>query len=458
MTEAATTTIPSPRSAERLPWSVVLGYSAGQFGTGILPLVLLTWMMYFYSPPEAGAFVLLSPAVLGTIRLVERIAGAVFEPLIGHLSDRSRSRYGRRLPWIVLGLPFLVGSFVLIWFPPAATTTDDPAVIAHCAIVLMVFFASYTAVVAPFGALLPEIAASARERLRLSVWMSIFEVLSNIVGAFGAGAIVGLGAIAIAGVSFANGYELLGIAAGLLGLLSFLPVPLLVREPPRGAEHDVPFSLVEAMKHSLKNPAFIPYALGVGGFRFATTSAIVGLPYIATQLMGTSEEGAGAMQGIIIIVAALAFPLVQALANRHGTARVFRWAGLGFVVVLPMMGLIGHVPHLPPMAHGIVIFVLAGFSTAGVLVLPRALMADVIDLDAKRTGYRREAMYNGMGGVVEKLGEAFGMGAVGYLFQFLGQDAERSLGLRLVGVAAAIGVGLGLVAFRSYRIDHEVTS
>lgn len=430
----------------------MLGYAAGQFGTGILPLVLLTWMMYFYSPPEAGAFVLLSPALLGTIRLVERLAGGILEPLICYQSDRTRSRFGRRLPWIAGGTPILCASFAAIWFPPETSVTDDPRVVVHAAIALMLFFAAYTAVVGPFVALLPELTRSAKERVRISVWMSVSEVLSNVAGALGAGALAGLGATALGGLAFANGYEVLGVTVGALGLLSFVPVLLFVREPPQGAEHAVPFSLPRAIVESLRNPQFLPYAAGIGGFRFATTTAVVGLPYFATQLMGLDEELAGVMQAIIILVALVAFPLVARLADRLGKAAVFRWAGLGYVVVLPLMGTIGLIPGLPPVAHGTVLFVLAGFSTASVLVLPRALIADVIDLDAERTGFRREGMYNGMAGVVEKCGEALGMGIVGYLIQAFGGSAAEPLGLRLIGVAAAVGLGAGLLVFSRYTV------
>lgn len=437
----------------RLPWRVVLGYASGQFGTALLPLVLISWILYFYSPPEGGAaLALLSPVVLGNIRLVERIVGAFLEPIVGYWSDRTRTRWGRRLPWIVLGLPFLVSSFVLIWFPPSATRVDDPRVIVHCALMLMAFYLSYTIVVAPYVALLPELTGDPKQRVRLSVWMSVFEVLSNIVGALGAGALVGLGAITVAGVAFENGFELLGVVTGALALLAFVPVPLLVREPPRTEAHDVRFSLSEAVITSLKNPEFIPYACATGGFRFATTCAVVGIPFIATQLMGTDEEMAGVMLAIIIVIAMLSFPLVQWLSNRYGKARVFRWAAVGYIVVLPLIGAIGLVPGVEPLVQGVVLFVLSGFSTATLFVLPRALLADVIDLDEQRTGYRREAMYNGMAGVVEKFGEALATGLVGYLFAFFGNSSASPGGLRLVGIAAAVGLGGGMLVFRRYSI------
>lgn len=430
---------------------MVLGYSAGSLGTGLLPVILVGWMMYFYSPPAGEGLILISAVMLGQIRMYERIIGAVVEPMIGYLSDRTRSRFGRRIPWIAIGLPFLIASFVMIWFPPAGEGVDDLRVLLHCGITLMIFFAAYTVVVAPFVAMLPELTTDSAERVRLSMWMSYFEVLSNVAGAVGAGLLVGAGATRVLGIDFDNGYQLLGVVVGVVSFLSFLPVVLIVREPARASSHEIPFSLWRAMVESLKNPQFVPYAFAVSGFRFGTTCVVIAIPFIATQLMGTNEEVAGFMLAIIIIVAALAFPLVSKLAEKHGKARVFRWGALGYLIVLPLTGTIGMLP-ISPMIHGAVLFVAAGFSTATVLVLPRALIADVIDVDEQRTGYRREAMYNGMSGVLEKVGEALATGFVGFLFQFYGNSAGQPLGIRLVGAGAAVGVGAGLLMFRRYTI------
>ena len=184
----------------------------------------------------------------------------------------------------------------------------------------------------------------------------------------------------------------------------------------------------------------------------ATATAVAGIPYLGTELMGLDEEHAALLLAVIIVFALIAIPFVERLANRRGKAAVFRLGGIGFLITLPMMGLIGLIPGVPPLVLGVLLFVLSGFPVATMLVLPRALLADVIDVDEARTGYRREAMYNGMSGVVEKAGEAASAVSIGVLFDTLGNGGTRVLGLRLVGVAAAIGVLLGLWLFRRYTL------
>jgi GPH family glycoside/pentoside/hexuronide:cation symporter len=435
---------------ERLPWSVVLGYGSGAFAQGLLPLIVASWLMYFYSPPAGEGVLFLSPALFGTIRLLERGAGAFLEPIVGHLSDRTRSRFGRRMPWIAAGLPIVCLSFAALFFPPAGEATDSIRVVVHLAVALMLFFASYTAVFAPYSALHPELSSSTGQRVRLSVWMAIFEVASNVFGSLAAAPLVGLGAMTVLGIALANGFELLVVVSAGLAFLSVLPVLLFTKERhvPEAARS---LGFVEAVRVSLANEAFLRYGALIFALRASASTAVIGIPFIATELMGSDEEGASYMLAIIIVVATLAFPMVQRLADRHGKKRVMRWGAIGYVFTLPLMGAIGLVP-IPPLVHGMILFVLTGFSTATLFVLPRPLLADVIDLDEKRTGLRREAMYTGMSGVLEKLGEAFAGGAVGYLFQWFGNSASQPLGLRLLGLAGAVTLAGGLFVFRRYPL------
>lgn len=432
--------------SERLPARVVFGYAAGSFANALIAIVLTSWIYYFYSPPEdAKTALLLSPWIVGIVRVLERIAGALIEPLVGHFSDRTNSRFGRRIPWIAFGAPILCGSFCAIWFPPGGGA-DDPLIIAYLGVMLILFWGSYTAVVAPYLALLPELSKTDEGRLRLSTWLAVFEVLATIAGSIGAGILIDAGHIGPIG----DGFKLTGIVFGLISLSGFAIVVLSVKEPTVGQVKPVEFSLFRAAAESLKNPEFLPYATGVAGYRLATTSAVIGVPYIATVLMHTDEATAGYMLAIIPVIAVIAFPIVQRLSSVHGKAAIFRAGGIGFVIVLPLMGTIGLVPGVPPMVHGLLLFVLAGFPVATLMVLPRTLLADVIDVDEKRTGYRREAMYNGMAGVVEKAGEAASFGLVGVLFEQLGNSSSEPLGLRLLGAGAACGVLIGLFVFRRY--------
>lgn len=439
-------------SMARLSTPVALAYALVSFGSTLPSLVLTSWVLYFYSPPAGEGAILVSGSMIGGIRVAERILGALIEPFVGHVSDRTKTPWGRRRPWIAVGAPIMLVAFVGIWNPPGGLPTNDLRVVLHFAFFIVVFWAGYTMAVSPYLALLPELAEGEQERVRLSTKVAVFEVLANVAGSVAAGMLIAVGATRVLGLDLANGYELLGLVVAAVALVCFLPMLLVVPDPPRTAAHEVQVSLLESARLSLKNPLFLPYAGAVSGYKMATSAAVIGVPFLATQLMGVTVEVASYMLAVIICTALVLFPVVQRAADKHGARGVFAAGGIGFLVTLPLMGTIGLVPAIPPMVHGTVLFALSGFSVACVLVLPRALLAEVIDRDARDTGQRREGMYNGMSGVVEKLGEALSAGMVGVLFDVFGSSTASPLGLRLLGVGAAGGVVVGLWSLSKYEV------
>ncbi|MEQ9499578.1 MAG: MFS transporter [Deltaproteobacteria bacterium] len=431
-----------------LSTGAVLRYAVGGVGQSVLPLLVGTWLIAFYTEQEHAY--LLSAGVLGTVVMVERIFGAILEPLIGYASDRTASRFGRRRPWIAVGLPVLVVAYFMLWSPPAADGLNATSTIVWVAACFLFYNAAYTAVFAPYNALLPELHRATKERLRLSSWMGIFEVVGQIAVSVGGAALIGLGAVAWWGLSFSSGFAVLAAVAVAVTLVTMLPVVLFTREvsaEPAAGE----LGLVAALTASFANRHFVRYAVGLLGFRIATNLVLAGIPFVGVKLMGLTSAETSYVPAVIIVVAVLAFPVVQRLANRHGKARVFRWGGFGFVVLLPLMGLVDRLV-LPPLAVGGVLFALSGFSVATLLVLPRALLADIVDHDETRTGLRREAIYTGMSGIFEKLGMALSAGIAGLMLELFGQTSGNLLGVRLLGVAGSVVLALSLAVFRRYDL------
>lgn len=439
------TTPPGP-----LPTPRVIGFAAAAFAQSVLPLVVSAFVLYYYSPPPEEGLLLLSPAVIGTIRMVLGILNAAVEPAVGHLSDRTRTRFGRRRPFMVFGLPLLLLGFGAVWFPERGLPVDAASTQLHLALSLGLFFGAYTLVFAPYNAMLPELTPDDGQRLRVSLWMSLFEVLAQIFGSVVAALLIGVGAVHLGLVSLDNGYQLLALVCIVISVLAVGTALFSFQESPPVDTIQAP-GFGASAKTALANLNFRRYGAAVFAFRLASASAVITIPFLGTQLMGLEEAQAPLLLAVIIVVAVLGFPLVQRLAGQRGRAKVFRYGGYGFLIVLPLMGAIGLVPGLPPLVHGVLLFVGAGFSVATLLVLPRTLLADIIDGDAAATGQRKEALYTGMSGVVEKLGEAGASGVVGLLFGVFGNDRTSPMGLRLVGVAAALVLALGLWAFRGQQ-------
>lgn len=439
--------MPSPEVV-RLPTPRVLAFAAAAFGQAVLPLVVSAFVLYYYSPPAGEGVALLTPAVIGAIRVVIGVFNAAVEPAVGYLSDRTRTPFGRRRPFMLFGLPVLLLGFLWVWFPTRGLPVDAAGTQLHLTLALLFFFTAYTFVFGPYNALLPELSPDEGQRMRVSLWMSLFEVLAQVFGSVVAATLIGVGAVSLGWVALEDGYQLLAlVCAGLSAIGVGLALFAFRESPPPPSVPTTP-GFWSTAGLALRNPHFLRYGSAILAYRLASASAVIAIPFIGTQLMGLQESQAPLLLAVIIVVAVFAFPVVQRLSERLGRARLFRYGGYGFLVVLPSMGAIGLVPGVPPLVHGVVLFFAAGFSVATLLVLPRTLLADIIDRDAAQTGQRKEALYTGMSGVVEKLGEAGASGVVGILFGWLGNDRSSPLGLRLVGVVAALLLAVGLLIFR----------
>ncbi|MCA9774208.1 MAG: MFS transporter, partial [Myxococcales bacterium] len=372
-------------------------YAAGNFGTSLLPTVFVGWTIYFYAPPpDEGMQAYVSLAAVGIITFLGRLVDAVADPIVGHWSDTSRSPRGRRIPFVLYGTPGLVLTFVLLWFPPVQGVSTANAV--YLGVMMGAFWFFYTVVVAPYLSLLPEISTVLAERVSVSTYMAVFEVLSLIVGSLVVGPIVEFfsGGVTLGPVHFGDGFKIMGVLMGVIGGASFLMTGLTIRETPHHAGKDVTFPFAEAMSSTFRNPGFPPYLVTVSMFRVAIDVVVVSIPFLVKTVMREGEAWAGVGQGLVVIVATMMFPAVTKLSEVWGKRKLMILGGAGFALVLPIMFTIGKWPMFSPLTQGMILFALAGIPTATLLVLPRPMLADVIDMDAARTGFRREAMYNGM--------------------------------------------------------------
>ena len=151
-------------STGRLPGGVLQGYGVGAFGLAIGNTAILFFLLKFLID-EAG----LSPATAGLVLVVGKAWDAVTDPVVGRLTDRTRTSWGARRPWIAVGaIPFAV-LFATIWF--GVPLEGVARAVAYCGI-LILYNTAYTCVVVPYGALTPVLTQDYDERTRLnsSVW------------------------------------------------------------------------------------------------------------------------------------------------------------------------------------------------------------------------------------------------------------------------------------------------
>ncbi len=456
-------------------------YSLGNFAQGVGPAIVIGWLQYFYTKSEStidGNMVkegtaFLSYAAFGFIAGGARLMEAISNPIYGYISDRTRSRWGRRKPFVMFLSPLLAFSFIAMWFPlyPYAHILNG----IWLALMLGIFWLSYAGVVGPYLSLLPEITPYQDERIKLSEIMGYFEVGGMLVATIVAGIVIdsfseGLN---LGFFKIADGYKLLALIVGLITFICFFFAIRYVFETPHSASKEVPFNFLEAIKHTFKNRLFPPYVASVAFFRIGIDSVIISMPYMIVKVLGKKEDLAGIMQGAVIVFSLLLFPLVSRLSTKYGKKLIYNLGLLGFTIGLPLFYFTGNMPFFgmiflkissilgitfenslfaSQMAHLIVILLIICFPISTAFVLPRPIFADVVDNDEKETGYRREAMYNGMEGIISKSAAALVPVITTQLFSIFGATSDRPAGILLVGPVAGFLVFLGFLSFLKYPL------
>lgn len=460
----------TPRTEPQGPGTAaVIAYSAGNFPTGFLLLAVGIWLMRVYCPNEPDRPTLVSPLVFGAVSFGVMLVAGIMDFLVGFYSDRCRHPAGRRIPFIRWGLFFMALAFLLVWFP--LDRTGDAVLWitgtwgvhlngAWLALMLGMLHVSFTVVVNPYLALMPEVWQDGHDRVRVSAWMTIFNAPAQIYAfaGFGAASFLLAGGHRVLGLPIDNGFQLAGAVGAVLTVAAFLPLLVVVREPPHSADKEVPFGLFRAALETLRNPAFVPYIIS-GALLMASFQLVeAALPYISNTALVDDPADGDLVAGLILVGLALLTaawaPLANVLAHRYKRRQLYLVALAWFAVLLPAVSLVGHVPGISARWHmGVVCFLLAPGMALG-LVVPRTILADVMDHDIERTGFRREAMYNGMEGLIQKIAMGLVMLALGALFHAFGYTEDSPLGIILSGAAAGLFAILGFIAFLFYPLDR----
>lgn len=436
---------------ESLPLSKQIAYAIGQLGWSTLVNVVGVSLVYFYLPPDsAGLPQLITGATfLGVLNVITVIAAsgrlldAVTDPWIAGMSDRSRNPRGRRLPFMRIGALPAAFFLVLMFTPPSSTQSGWNVV--WLAVAQALFFVFLTAYVTPYFALLPEMGHDSRERLNLSTWISITYALGIILAGLTpaiAGAVE-----AATGLSTLRSFQVAVAALAVVAVICmYVPVVALdERRYSDGQPSSVP--LGPAVRATFANRHFRKFV--VSDFAYFTGLTIVqtGLLFYVTVLLREGEALVATLLAVMVVVSFLFYPIVNLLARRLGKKPLmvgaFVWMALVFLGV-PLLGRLAFAPS----AQGFLLVLLMAVPLAVLGVLPNAVLADIAEEDAARTGEQREGMFFAARTLMQKFGQTFGVVSFAMLTT-LGNDVGDDLGIRASGVVGfVLCLGAGLVFAR----------
>lgn len=421
-------------------------YPVAYLGISVLMQSLVSWYSYFYAPPKDNPYNLVPLAPIGLVGIamvLGRIIDAVSDPLVAYFSDNFRSRLGRRKPFLIFGAFPLVLSYILLWFPPVAYESYSNFI--YLAVILSLYFIFFTIYVAPYLALLPEIARDPDERAAVSTYQSVF----NTVGLL-------LQGIACSIIIQKYGIRAMGIILGTISLLT-LVMPFWIREPDVRGHDSKKFSLKDSLLLTLKNREFMYYEISILFYWFAINMVTIALPYIASVKMRLDGFETALLQGLLFIDAILISPFMLIWIRRYGKKKVYNSSMVVLMMLIFMMYFVGS-PYLflDSKWFGFLVVALAGFPLAAVFIIPNAIIADITDIDEMKTGQRREAMFFGVQGFLIKA--VMGLSSfftTGVLFKHLGYNYGNSLGISVACLLASLCILAGLIVFKNYSLVEE---
>ena len=424
---------------EHAPITQDLSYGLLSAGSTVIWSVLAGWLLYFYRPPNGPPLV---PAALyGVVVLSVRLASALFAAPIGYLSDHTRGKWGRRLPYMAIsGLPMIV-FFVLLWTPPEKGESIGNLI--YLTVVFALHSAAYTFHQIPTTALLPDIAVTESHRVRISAISSGAMLVGMVVSALAGPLIDKLG------------YSTMAVIFGI-ALLPTLYLPLLVlrERPGRQIEVEQRLTFRQAVSAVLRNPAFLTLT-AAGALYWSTTAFVQGaLPFIVTEVCLLSEASTFIFYAPAIAASLICYPIIIRLVRRFGKWQVFTGSLLASAVVLPGLLLIGPWMPLSLKAQGLVWVTLQATAMAGVMMLPPAFGAEITDYDEQLTGQRREGIYYATWGLFDQVinGAAAALLPLILLLGSSHTAPQGALGVRLVGPICGVMMLVAFLVFRRYPL------
>ncbi|WP_274653731.1 MFS transporter [Paenibacillus humicola] len=421
-------------------------YALGMFAMMVPSQAFSSFYSYYYVDKLGLGIGLATLA-----RTIYMIWDAVNNPLAGYWSDRTDTRYGRRKPWIIAAVPFMMLTFIMIFaVPPGLRGTG---LFWWFLAALILFEGVATILWVNYGALFPELFRGNRMRAKASAVQQAYQIAALLIATaltpilFGA---IGFGPMAVL-------YSLVFAAAMLLCVR-------LVEED-KESRREQPLPLLEAFRATLTNKPF--WLFNIANSFAQTVNGLLAsiIPFYAKYALHIPESQVSLLMASIFVSV---IPLVSVwyiIVRRLGGFRSWRLSLILYGLSAVPLWFAGN------LAEGIAAGIAIGFGLTGFLVTPNVLSSRIIDLDAEKTGRRREGIYTAVSGFITRssgLISALAFWIVGILFGYVsgenpGPHAETAFRVLISAVpvlllAVSVAISLFMRDFSEEPVRTEAES
>jgi GPH family glycoside/pentoside/hexuronide:cation symporter len=447
--------------AVKLPFRKQIAYATGMIGWSIMTNIIIVMLPYFYLPPNSAGLKPLIPQLMlfGVLNIMSVIAAsgrfvdAIFDPFIASLSDKSENPKGRRIPfmkWAIL--PAVI--FCLLTFCPLVKAESKLNAV-WLTFTMICFFMSVTSYIIPYNALLPELTETAAEKVKLSSFQQVGFVLGMIIaGLINNYADLVQRLFAVHSRDLAVQYTIGGLCV-FAGLVMLVPV-LFINEKKYSTSKPSHLPLLPAIRKTFRNRNFKYYLISDFSYYMALSIISSGLLFFVTVLLRLPESMGGLLMFTMVMASLLFYPLINYLSKKIGKKPIVLFSFALLSVIFVAISFLGKFP-ISAKAQIYILLLSASFPLASLGILPNAILAEIAQRDAKRTGENREGMFFAVKYLFVKLGQTMGIALFAFLTVY-GKDPGNDRGLRMNGICGFVLCLLAFVFFTRFKETRSARS
>ena len=441
-------------------------FAIGQLGWSTLSGIISAWFVTFYLPTQndilSGATQFVPPGliiggfltVLGLITALSRVFDAVTDPLIESLSDRSKNKRGRRIPFMqYAAVPLSVVTVLLFCAPVEEISSWN---IAWISVFIVLFYLFMTMYCTPYNALISEFGKTQDDRMYISTAISL---------TFFAGTMLAYTPFVFAGMlrentGFAWSYRICFIILAVVACVCMLIPTFFLKEKNFVETKPSNANMFKSLGATFKNGNFRTFVFSDIMYWVGLTLFQTGLPFFVKVSMKLDESFTMILLGGMTVLSAAFYPIVPKLVKKFGKKKLVITDFLGLALAYVIAGLIGIIGTdlVPGIVYGVLICAIAAFPMALLGIIPQSIVADVAEADGYETGENREGMFFAARTFAMKFGQSLAMlvftslAIIGTTQNTDSNDITASvLGMTIVGFVAVAFCSLGALILNFYN-------
>jgi len=379
-------------------------YAVGMFGTSIPINMLKTYAAIFY----VDKLGLVTTAQFALMLLIYTFIDAADNPIYGFLSDRTRTKWGRRKPWLTIGTPLLILCFAAFYSPP--TFLAGQSAVAFCMLFYMLTGTLDSVINANYAALFPELFRDDASRATANAMRQAFQLVAMIIS------------IALTPmVTSALGYGLTAVIYGILGGAVILYMTFSCKEAAIEPDEEKP-QLWKSIKDLFSNRKFWIAGLANAFYSAAMSLVLASMPFFAKYTLGISDGQTTFLFAAVLLIAIGCVALWAWLVRKYGLMPIWRAALLTLAVMfVPLF-------FARNLVTGVIFSAFVGFGFAGVITTMDLVGAKIMDEDTRRHNVRREGIIANALGFMNRLSGLFTSAAFYLAFLIFGYESGNNPG------------------------------